>query len=87
MQRCTCLICRHTPRSAESGSRFRRKGRGGGEAGGLLGGVGVELVGGEGLDQRERGNSRREGERNKGEQDEVEWKFGISMEKEVYDCR
>lgn len=40
------LICRHTPRSAESGSRFRRKGKGeeeewGGEAGGLLGGSGI----------------------------------------------
>lgn len=48
------------------------------------GGSGIS-GGGEGLDQRERGNSRREGERKKGERDEVEWKFGISMEKEVYD--
>lgn len=35
------------------------------------GGSGIS-GGGEGLDQRERGNSRREGERKKGERDEVE---------------
>lgn len=88
------LICRHTPRSAESGSRegyggsgereWERRRRRGGRWTRGWGGSGIS-GGGEGLDQRERGNSRREGERKKGERDEVEWKFGISMEKEVYD--
>lgn len=46
-------------------------------------GVGVELVGGgeEGVGSKREGDGRREGER-KGERDEVEWKFGISMEKD-----
>lgn len=90
------LICRHTPlarlKVVHGSRREGEEGGGRGGEGGLAGGLVVGGGGrisrrGGGVGSKGEGDGRREGE-GKGERDEVEWKFGISMEKkeeeEVY---